>query len=100
MLAPGERLVGMPIMIAATALGGFLGPFVTGALRAATGGFGAAFWCLGGAIIIAAAMVAAFPSRWAAPGSEEAARGAAAGARRRAAAAAAAARRRGSAEPV
>jgi hypothetical protein len=84
MLSPDTRLLGMPIMIAVTALGGFVGPFVTGALRGATGSFYPAFWCLGGAIAVSAAMVASFPSAWAAPGSEEWARGCAAAARQEA----------------
>ncbi|GBF98121.1 hypothetical protein Rsub_10868 [Raphidocelis subcapitata] len=85
MLAPEDRLLAMPVMVAVTSLGGFAGPFAVGSLRTSSGDFNSGFYLLGACMLAAAAMVAAFPPGWAARGSEERARGEARGAARRAA---------------
>jgi uncharacterized membrane protein YgcG len=49
-----------------TNIGGFVGPYVIGALSTATGNFNASLWFVAGAIFTAGTLVAAFPLKWAA----------------------------------
>jgi hypothetical protein len=66
LLSGKQRALGLAAVNALTNIGGFVGPYVIGALSTATGNFNASIWFVAGAIFTAGVLVAAFPLRWAA----------------------------------
>lgn len=66
LLGPQERALGLAAVNMFANVGGFVGPYVIGALStAANGSFNGGLWFVSGVIFLAGAAVAAFPLRWA-----------------------------------
>ena len=59
-----ERLLGLPFLNMLANVGGFVGPYIIGALKQSTGNFNASEWVMSGSILTAGIVVLAFPLRW------------------------------------
>lgn len=64
-LLGAERATGGAIMNSLGNLGGFVGPYVIGALKDATGSYHPSMYMMAAGLVIAAAVVAAFNPKWA-----------------------------------
>lgn len=64
-LTPSQTALALAIINMTANFGGFVGNYVIGALKEAFGNYYAAVWMMGGIMVLAAALVAAFPLSWA-----------------------------------
>jgi MFS family permease len=63
-LHPSQRVLGMAWMNTLANVGGFTGAYLLGFLKGVTGEYYAGCWLMGGAVLLAAACVAAVPQEW------------------------------------
>eukprot|EP00877_Chromochloris_zofingiensis_P003259 jgi/Chrzof1/12934/Cz07g13020.t1 len=63
-----QRAMGLAVFDSISGLGGFVGPYIVGALYDRTGNYSASIWTLGAAMLVAALMVLCFNPRCASKG--------------------------------
>lgn len=64
-LTPSQSALAMALINMNGNFGGFVGNFIIGALKQATGNYFGAVWMLGAIMLLAAGLVAVFPQAWA-----------------------------------
>jgi nitrate/nitrite transporter NarK len=70
-LTPSQTVLALAFINMAANFGGFVGNYVIGALKQATGNYYGAVWMMGAIMVLAACLVVLFPMSWAMPASQE-----------------------------
>lgn len=73
-LTPSQTVLALAMINMCANFGGFVGNYVIGALKQTSGNYYGAVWMMGGIMLLASILVAAFPMSWAMAGSSEGAR--------------------------
>lgn len=66
-LTPSQTVLALAIINMFANFGGFVGNYLIGALKQASGNYYSSIWMLGGIMVLAACMVSLFPLAWALP---------------------------------
>jgi nitrate/nitrite transporter NarK len=70
-LTPSQTVLALAMINMFANFGGFVGNYVIGALKQATGHYYGAVWMMGSIMVFASLLVAAFPMSWAMTGPSE-----------------------------
>jgi nitrate/nitrite transporter NarK len=70
-LTPSQTVLALAMINMFANFGGFVGNYVIGALKQASGNYYGAVWMMGSIMLLASILVAAFPMSWALSGSSE-----------------------------
>lgn len=68
-LTPSQTVLALAIINMFANFGGFVGNYLIGALKQASGNYYSSIWMLGGIMVLAACLVSLFPMAWALPAS-------------------------------
>jgi hypothetical protein len=78
-LTPSQTVLALAMINMFANFGGFVGNYLIGALKQASGNYYSSIWMLGGIMVLAACLVSLFPMAWALPAASSVGATAAAG---------------------